>query len=116
MSEEQVTFAAHSAKQFDVIASDADITIAATGIQWGKTASGAMWFKRMLHTYTDPKDNFIVTSPDYKTLQQSTLPLSGILGWIVFGDALSPEAILGVVIATVGLAILTWPRRPSWKP
>ena len=44
-------------------------------------------------------------------VQQSTLPLSGILGWVVFGDALSREAILGVVIATLGLAILTWPRR-----
>jgi drug/metabolite transporter (DMT)-like permease len=44
-------------------------------------------------------------------VQQSTLPLSGILGWVVFGDALSQEAILGVAIATVGLAILTWPRK-----
>lgn len=71
---DSVLFDAHSEKQFDVIASDDDITIAATGIQWGKTASGAMWFKRQLHTYTDPSDNFIITSPDYKTLQQSTLP------------------------------------------
>jgi drug/metabolite transporter (DMT)-like permease len=44
-------------------------------------------------------------------VQQSTLPLSGILGWVVFGDALSPLAITGVAIATVGLVILTWPRK-----
>src|SRR4051812_12298895 len=44
-------------------------------------------------------------------VQQSTLPLSGILGWIVFHDALSHEAILGVAIATVGLAILTLPHK-----
>lgn len=44
------------------------------GIQFGKTTAGSIWLKRMMHTYTDPSDNFIVTSPNYKILQQSTLP------------------------------------------
>ena len=44
-----------------------------TGIQWGKTESGALWIKRQIHTYTEPRDTFIIASPNYKTLQQSTL-------------------------------------------
>lgn len=74
MADEPLTFTPHSEKQFRAVMSNADITVLGTGIQWGKTQSGAVWMKRMLHTYTDPKDNFIITSPDYKTLQQSTLP------------------------------------------
>ncbi len=71
---EPVIFEPHSDKQLEVLESQDDITIAGTGIQWGKTEIGAMWFKTQLHTYTDEKDNFIITSPNYKTLQQSTLP------------------------------------------
>lgn len=44
-------------------------------------------------------------------LQQSSLPLSGVVGWIVFRDALSPIAWIGVAIATVGLAALSWPKK-----
>jgi drug/metabolite transporter (DMT)-like permease len=43
-------------------------------------------------------------------LQQSSLPLAGILGWLVFGDRLSPHAWVGVAIVTVGVAALSWPR------
>jgi len=43
-------------------------------------------------------------------VQQSALPLSGILGWIVFHDALSGRAWFGVFAATVGLVALTWRR------
>lgn len=45
-----------------------------TGTQWGKTEAGAHWLKRMMHTYTDPSDNFIITAPTYKIMQQSSLP------------------------------------------
>jgi drug/metabolite transporter (DMT)-like permease len=44
-------------------------------------------------------------------LQQSSLPLSALLGWLVFHDRLGPAAWTGVAIATVGLAALSWPRR-----
>lgn len=44
-------------------------------------------------------------------LQQSSLPLSGVIGWLVFGDALSPLAWAGVAVASVGLTILSWPKR-----
>jgi drug/metabolite transporter (DMT)-like permease len=44
-------------------------------------------------------------------VQQSSLPLSGLLGWAVFGDALSPLAWTGVAVATLGLVGLTWAGR-----
>ncbi len=43
-------------------------------------------------------------------LQQSALPLAGLLGWLVFKDPLSARAWVGVGVATVGLAMLSWPR------
>ena len=43
-------------------------------------------------------------------LQQSAIPLAGVLGWLVFGDRLSSHAWLGVAIVTVGVAALSWPR------
>jgi drug/metabolite transporter (DMT)-like permease len=43
-------------------------------------------------------------------LQQSSLPLSGVVGWIVFRDQLSPTAWTGVAVATVGLVALSWPK------
>jgi len=48
-------------------------------------------------------------------VQQSALPLSGILGWLVFHDALSGRAWFGVAAATAGLVALTWPRRGGPK-
>ncbi len=49
-------------------------------------------------------------------LQQSSLPLSAVVGLIVFGDNLGPLAWLGVAITTVGLAILTWPNSKATGP
>jgi drug/metabolite transporter (DMT)-like permease len=43
-------------------------------------------------------------------LQQSSLPLSGLLGWLVFHDRLSSAAWIGVAIATAGLVALSWPK------
>lgn len=67
-------FEAHSEKQEDAIFSDKPITIAATGIQYGKTTLGIMRLKVAMHQHTHPTDNFLVTSPTYKVLYQSTLP------------------------------------------
>jgi drug/metabolite transporter (DMT)-like permease len=43
-------------------------------------------------------------------LQQSALPMSAILGLIIFHDHLTGLAWIGVAITTAGLAVLTWPR------
>ena len=43
-------------------------------------------------------------------LQQSSLPLSAVIGLAVFHDNLRPLAWMGVAITTVGLAVLTWPK------
>ncbi len=43
-------------------------------------------------------------------LQQSSLPLSAVMGLVVFHDRLSAWAWLGVAVTTVGLAVLTWPK------
>lgn len=64
----------HSEKQDRIVFSDARFFIAATGLQYGKTLAGAMWVKLMMHTYTDPSDTFIITSPSFPILRQSTLP------------------------------------------
>jgi drug/metabolite transporter (DMT)-like permease len=43
-------------------------------------------------------------------LQQSSLPLSAIIGLAIFNDNLHTQGWIGVAITTVGLAILTWPK------
>jgi len=43
-------------------------------------------------------------------LQQSSLPLSAVIGLAVFHDNLAPLAWVGVAITTFGLAVLTWPK------
>ena len=43
-------------------------------------------------------------------LQQSSLPLSALIGLAVFHDNLNPLAWVGVAITTFGLAVLTWPK------
>ncbi len=44
-------------------------------------------------------------------LQQSSLPIAAILGWLVLGDQLGAGAWVGVALATAGLAVLSWPRK-----
>lgn len=44
------------------------------GIQAGKTTVGVFWLFRFLMKYRDPSDNFIITSPTFRILEQSTLP------------------------------------------
>lgn len=43
--------------------------------------------------------------------QQSGLPFAALMGFAAFGDHLSPLAWGGIVLATAGLAALSWPRR-----
>jgi drug/metabolite transporter (DMT)-like permease len=43
--------------------------------------------------------------------QQSGLPFAAILGLLVFGDPLAGRAWAGVLLATAGLVVLSWPRR-----
>lgn len=50
------------------------ITAVITGIQWGKTESGAWWLKRRIHKFNELDDNFLIVAPTYKILNQSTLP------------------------------------------
>ena len=64
----------HSAKQDQALFSPKPITIVATGIQWGKTTIGALFIKRLMHKHIDERDNFIITAPTYKIMQQATLP------------------------------------------
>lgn len=67
-------FKPHSLKQDAAIFSKKPITILATGIQFGKTTAGALFIKMLMHRFTDPFDNFLITAPTYKILSQATLP------------------------------------------
>jgi drug/metabolite transporter (DMT)-like permease len=42
--------------------------------------------------------------------QQASLPMTALLGWWVLGDALNPAAWMGVIGASAGLVVLSWPR------
>ncbi len=64
----------HSPKQDAAIFSQARITLLATGIQWGKTQTGAVRMTIANHEFTDPSDAFLITAPSYKIMRQSTLP------------------------------------------
>ena len=64
----------HSDKQDRAIFSNHKITICCTGIQWGKTCSGAMWLRIKISQFSNESNNFIITAPTYKIMQQSTLP------------------------------------------
>jgi drug/metabolite transporter (DMT)-like permease len=44
-------------------------------------------------------------------MQQSSLPLAAIFGWLLLGDRIGAQAWAGILITTLGLAILSWPRR-----
>jgi len=48
-------------------------------------------------------------------MQQSSLPFAAIAGWALFGDRLSGVATSGILLTTVGLAILTWPRPGQFR-
>jgi drug/metabolite transporter (DMT)-like permease len=48
-------------------------------------------------------------------MQQSSLPLSAVFGWAALGDRLHGRAWAGIAVTTVGLAVLSWPRRDQLK-
>jgi hypothetical protein len=110
-----VIFKPHTIKQQTAIYSEHPITAVTTGIQWGKTKSGAVWLKRLIHKHNSRSDNFIITAPTYKVLNQSTLPTfmeimegCGILnksdamfsvfggGKVFFRTATDPDSIVGM--------------------
>ncbi len=64
----------HSDKQERALFSEKPILVVGAGTQWGKTKVGAIRMKVKLHTFTEKTDNFIITSPTYKIMNQSTLP------------------------------------------
>lgn len=74
MAQEQLNFKPHSWQQDKALRSNKPITLLATGIQFGKTIVGALWMKRHMHKHARKGTNFIITSPTYKILSQSTLP------------------------------------------
>lgn len=71
-------FEVHSPKQEQALFGFEDhgysITLATTGIQWGKTITLVHWLKMQMHKHTAKDDNFILCSPSYPILSQSTLP------------------------------------------
>lgn len=71
---ESITVEPHSDKQDQIIFSDDSLTIAGCGTQFGKSLAGALWIKRQMHIFTDPKDNFLICAPTYKILSQSMVP------------------------------------------
>ncbi|MFN3513861.1 MAG: DMT family transporter [Phenylobacterium sp.] len=48
-------------------------------------------------------------------MQQSNLPLAGLIGLWAFGDALSPGGWIGLAVTTAGLAVLSWPAQAMGK-
>lgn len=44
-------------------------------------------------------------------MQQSSLPLAAVFGWLVLGDAIGAQAWVGIATTSVGLAVLSWPAR-----
>ena len=43
-------------------------------------------------------------------MQQASLPLGAILGWVAFGDDLNSWKWLGIAMTSLGLTILSWPK------
>lgn len=72
--QEEEIFKPHSTKQDDLIMSRSELTIAATGTQWGKSQGAAIWMKLNTHIFNDKSDRFLILAPTYKIMQQSTLP------------------------------------------
>lgn len=48
-------------------------------------------------------------------MQQSSLPLGAVLGWVALGDRLSTTAWGGIAVATAGLFVLSWPKRADLR-
>lgn len=67
-------FQCHSERQERALLTEKPILLLATGTQFGKTLCGALRMKIRTTRHAAPGDNFLITSPTYKILHQSTLP------------------------------------------
>jgi hypothetical protein len=67
-------FNPHSPKQEQAIWTEKKILLLGAGTQYGKTSVGAVRMKLKIHENPGKESNFLITSPTYKTLHQSTLP------------------------------------------
>ena len=67
-------FKPHTEKQARAVYSDAPIVVLGTGIQFGKSLTGAVKSRMAASRFTDPTDNFLVLAPTYKILSQATIP------------------------------------------
>lgn len=78
-----------------------------TGAFWGVAVTGAV--SQVLATAAllsaMKRSGFAVGT----AWQQSSMPMTAVLGWLAFGDALSPVAWIGVAVTTLGLAALAVP-------
>lgn len=74
MESDQPIFKCHSDKQERALFSSKPILVLGTGTQFGKTTVGGLRMKMKMAIYNHPEDNFIITAPNYKIMQQSTLP------------------------------------------
>lgn len=88
---EPIHFKPHSAKQERALFSKARILLLGCGTQYGKTKVGSIRMKWKMHAHTGADDNFLITAPNYKILQQSTLPafLSIMNGYGAYNKALA---------------------------
>jgi drug/metabolite transporter (DMT)-like permease len=43
-------------------------------------------------------------------MQQSSLPLGALIGWLAFGDVMAAHKWAGIALTTVGLAAISWPK------
>lgn len=67
-------FKFHSLKQERAAFSDKSVLLLGAGTQYGKTTVGALRMAIKIHQSKSKEDAFIITSPTYKTMMQSTLP------------------------------------------
>lgn len=65
----------HSQSQERAILSEKRILLLGCGTQYGKTLVGGIRMKIKIHQFTNPTDCFLITSPNHKTMVQSTLPV-----------------------------------------
>jgi hypothetical protein len=74
VSESELRYKAHCLKQEVALFTKKPILLLGCGTQFGKTTVGALRMKMKIHQSVNPEDAFIITSPTYKTMTQSTLP------------------------------------------
>lgn len=78
--------------------------------------SGAFWFSAIVGAAGQILATAALLSAMHRSgfavgtaLQQSSLPLAALVGFVIYGDRIGAIAWLGVGITTIGLAALSWP-------